>query len=124
MKSWMGKVALSAVAVGAMVAATTPAEARPYGRGYYGGHGGYSHHYRGYRGDRAGLAIGAGILGLAVGSALASRDRGGYYGGGYGYSYAPPPRYYAPGPYYSDYGRCWWDREWDGYGWRRVRVCD
>jgi len=58
------------------------------GRGYYGG--GYG--YRGYYGPRyyggyddAGIAIGAGVLGLALGAAIA--DRPSYYDYGYGYGY-------------------------------------
>lgn len=46
---------------------------RGYGRGYYG----YPRY--GYRDNGAGLAIGAGVLGLALGAAIAS-DRGGDYG--------------------------------------------
>jgi hypothetical protein len=95
--------ALALSAAGLMAAA--PAPARPWGgRGHY-------HHYD--RGDRAGLAVGAGIIGLALGAAIASQpsrysyDYGyGYpYGGGYGYYPAPPPRdyYYVPPPRYAPY---------------------
>ncbi|MDB5690608.1 MAG: hypothetical protein JWL91_2484 [Sphingomonas bacterium] len=49
---------------------------RPY-RGYGGGYYGYPRY--GYRDNGAGLAIGAGVLGLALGAAIAS-DRGDYYG--------------------------------------------
>jgi hypothetical protein len=51
-------------------------------------------------------------------SAGAAIANGGYY-------YAPGPYYYRPGPVY--YGpRCYWSRHrvWNGYRWRRVRVCD
>ena len=139
MNSMFGKIALSVASVGAMVLATTPAEAQRGRGGYYRGGGGGWHgggHWGGrgyYRGDRTGLAIGAGLLGLGVGAAIASSNRGyyggGYYGGGY-YGGAPyyggyyAPGYYAPGPYYGYAPRCWNDRQWDGYGWRRVRVCD
>ena len=51
---------------------------RGYGRGYYG----YPRY--GYRDNGAGLAIGAGVLGLALGAAIAS-NRGGYDDGYYGY---------------------------------------
>lgn len=102
--------AMALSAAGLMAAA--PAEARPWG-------GRYSHHYHG--GDRAGLAVGAGILGLALGAAIASQpsrsyydrgygyDRGYDYGYGNGYGYYPPPRgyYYEPGPRYAPYSwRC------------------
>ena len=80
-------LALSAAAL----MAAAPAEARPW-RGHY------SH----YHGDRTGVAIGAGIIGLALGVALASQPGRSYYddGYGYGYGYYPPPRryYYAPPP--------------------------
>jgi len=82
-------LALSAAAL----MAAAPAEARPW-RGHY------SH----YHGDRTGAAIGAGIIGLALGAALASPPGRSYYdydyGYGYGYGYYPPPRryYYAPPP--------------------------
>lgn len=66
----------------------------PRGRGYYyapRGYGYYGAPYRGYRGryygyprygyrdNSAGIAIGAGVLGLALGAAIAS-DRNGDYG--------------------------------------------
>jgi hypothetical protein len=133
MKSMFGKIVLSVAGVGAMIAATTPAEAQRGRGGYYHGGGGYHggyHGYRGgyYRGGRTGLAVGAGLIGLGVGAAIASSNRG-YYGGPayYGGYYAPgyyAPGYYAPGPYYGYAPRCWPERQWDGYGWRRVRVCD
>jgi hypothetical protein len=74
------------------LAATAPVDARPYGgRGYYGGRG---HYYggRGYHhGNGAAVAVGAGLLGLAAGAAIASRPS-------YGYSYYDAPAYYAPPP--------------------------
>ena len=95
------------------VAAVAPAEAQ--WRGGYRGHG----HY--YHGGRTGAAVGAGILGLAVGAALASSS------GPRGYYYAPPPRYYAPPPppVYG-YGYCHTEYRWDGYrgGYVPVRFCD
>ena len=112
-------LALAATTLGAVA----PAEAQWRGggyRGHYGGHyGGYGGHY--YRGGRTGAAVGAGILGLAVGAALASSGpRGGYY-------YQPAPRYYAPPPppVYG-YGYCHTEYRWDGYrgGYVPVRFCD
>jgi hypothetical protein len=106
-----GLVAASLVA-GASVAATAPAQARPWGYGgYHGYHGGW---HRG--GVGAGTAVAAGILGLGVGAAIASDHRRYYddgyyaapppppaYGYGYGYYAAPPP----PPPVYS-YGYYGW----------------
>jgi hypothetical protein len=80
-----GKTLTRVVLAGALGAATlagsVPAEARGWNRG----------------GDGAAVAVGAGILGLAVGAAIAS-DRPAYYGGGY---YAPA--YYPPYPAYGYY---------------------
>jgi hypothetical protein len=117
-----GALALAATTV----AAVAPADAQRW----RGGHRGY---YRG--GDRTGVAIGAGILGLAAGAAIASSNRG-YYGGGYGYgggyyggpAYYGGPGYYAPPPPQGYYGRgyCRSDWRWDGWARRyvRVRYCD
>lgn len=119
---------------GTTLGAAAPAEARRgynggghYGGGYYGGRG---YGGRGYYGGRGGAAIGAGILGLAVGAAIAS-NRGYGYGGGYGGGgyYGGAPAYYAPppAPYgYYDGGYCHADWRWDGYRGRYVRVefCD
>lgn len=103
----------AALAVGSMAFTTTSAEARD--------------HWRGRGDDTAAIAVGAGIIGLAVGAAIASSDRGygRYYGGGYygrPYYYRSYPRgYYYDRPYprryyYRDY-RGWarghyrgWDR--------------
>lgn len=102
--------ALLALAGTALTAA--PAEARWHGGGY-GYHGGYYRH-----GGGAGLAVGAGILGLAAGAAIASRPYYGRpyyaaapaYGYGYGY-YAPPP----PPPAYGYYRPCGRWAYWHGY---------
>jgi hypothetical protein len=134
------KMTTGLVAGATMLVAAAPAEAQ----------------YRGYRhnrgGDRTALAIGAGALGLAVGAALASSNRGyrdrGYYGRGYygnrGYyggsrydGYYGRPYAYGYGSYGRPYGygggyyaaqrrSCWTDRVWDDYRgrWRKVRVCD
>ena len=75
---------------GAVAGAAAPANAEGWHGGYY-GHGGW-HHDNG-----AGIAVAAGILGLAAGAAIASDhpryyyDRpyydDGYYSPGYGYGY-------------------------------------
>ncbi len=95
---------IAALAVGALTLSTT-AQARD--------------RYRD-RGDDGALAIGAGIIGLAVGAAVASNnDR--YYDRPYAYNYgAPPPRYrgYPRDYYYDAYPRraYRYDRRWDrGY---------
>lgn len=68
---------VTALAVAGLLAAA-PAQARDWhGRDDY--HGGY-HHRRG----GAGAAIAAGLIGLGIGAAIASRG------------YAPPPAYYGP----------------------------
>ncbi len=112
MRSVIKGIVAASLLAGATVAAAAPAEAQRWhgGRGYY--HGGYGGWHRG--GVSTGTAVAAGLLGLGVGAAIASSDRGpGYYGGGY---YAPPPPpppaygygYYAPPPpppgYYGGYG--------------------
>jgi hypothetical protein len=84
---------------GATVAATAPAQAAPW-------HGGY-------RGWGPGAAVGAGILGVAIGASLAHP----YYG--------PPPAYYAGPGYWGYYDGCrayWrWDARWGRYV--RVERC-
>ena len=94
--------AMAAITFGGAVAATAaPAEARPY-RGDYG--------RRHHNNNDAGVAIAAGVVGLALGAAIAGNNgpRGGYYDRGYGRAYAPG---YAYGPGY-------------GYGYApRYRVC-
>lgn len=82
------KVVLAGV-MGATVLAATPAEAH----GYYGRGGG----------DGAAIAVGAGILGLAVGAAIASDHPRGYVvERDYVPPPPPPPAYYYDGPgYYS-----------------------
>src|SRR4051812_3709245 len=95
-------LALAATTIGA----AAPAQAQWRGGYYRGYHGG--HYYR-YHGDRTGAAVGAGILGLAVGAALASSGPRGYY-------HEPAPRYYyapPPPPSYVEYCRTDW--RWDGY---------
>lgn len=84
--------AVLAAGMGAMaLAVSAPAEARGYHRG---------------GGDDAAIAIGAGLVGLAIGAAIASSDRDdyyydGYYGGPRGYYYGPA--YYSGPAYYPAY---------------------
>jgi hypothetical protein len=128
MRSFIGKT-IAGLAIASTVALTAaPADAQRYRR----------HHD-----DDAAWAIGAGILGLGIGAAIASsnrRDRyyDDYYGRGYydrgyyGRGYYADPYYgsYDRG-YYRGYGRgyayrdCVTRRVWDGYyrRWVRVRYC-
>ena len=99
----------AAMAIGS-VAATTGAEARPYG--YHGGYGGYGH-YRGRRGIGTGAAIGLGIAGLAAGAIAAGAARDSYYGGGYGYA---PSYGYGYAPVYGGYGYAAPGYGYYGYG--------
>jgi hypothetical protein len=112
--------------MGVTIGAAAPAEARYwggpgyYGRGYYGHHGG----------GRTAAILGAGVLGLAAGAAIASNHpryyAPSYYGGPVYYAPPPPPPpvyydgYYARGPV------CRSDWRWDGYvgQYVRVRYCD
>ena len=119
----MRKIITAAVAAltlgGAMVATTAPAEARPYGWG-----GGHYYHGGGYRyyghGGNPGVAIAAGIAGLAVGAAIASPH--GYYGGGYyGAGYGYPAYGYPAYGYRTCIGQHW---VWDPYYGRNVLVQD
>ena len=105
------------LAASALTLTASPAEARDY--------------YRGRGNDTAAIAVGAGIIGLAVGAAVASnsgRGYGGYYGGGGyygrpGYYYRSYPRGYYydryPPRYYRDYHG--WDRRYDR-SWDRRRY--
>jgi hypothetical protein len=108
--------AMAAITLGGAVCATAlPADARPYGHGYYGGHD-----YRRGNGD----AALAGVVGLALGAAIASNHGGyshGYYDRGYGY-YGAPAYAYGYGPGYG-YRTCETTRwVWDPYIGRRVPV--
>ncbi len=103
MKKLMTGAAIALTLGGATLATATPASAQHW-RGGYGYHGGY-----GYGG---GAVLGAGLLGLAVGAAVA----GPHY---YGY---PPPGYYAGPAYYGYYGGCHSHWRWDPYAGRYVLV--
>jgi hypothetical protein len=83
------------------------------------------------RGDTTGAAVAGGIIGLALGAAIASSGRDRYYDDGYYYGrprvyYRAYPRYYRPYPrgyYYDRYPRRdyrYYDRGWRDYrrgGW-------
>ena len=110
--------AVAAITLGGAVCATAaPAEAGPHGYGgYYGGGGGY---YGGHHHNDAGVAVAAGVVGLALGAALAGNHgyygRGyndGYYGGGYYGSGYYGGGYYGGG-YYPGY-----------YGYPGYRICE
>jgi hypothetical protein len=94
---------------GAVAAAAVPAQvqANDY-RDYYYGSGHYHHHH-----NDTGAAVAAGVVGLALGAALASSsNHNGYRSGGYyssGYAYDP----YYGGGYYD---RGYYDR---GYSYDR-----
>lgn len=125
------KMVLGAALGASALTAAAPASAQYY-RGY-----GYRHHD-----DDAGVAIGAGVLGLALGAAIASNsgrryDRGyyndrPYYNGyrGYNYDYDSTRRYdydrYYHRPYNSYRQRCVTDRTFDGYSgtWVTVQRCN
>lgn len=106
-----------------LAASATPADAQRY----------YRHRDHG---DDAAIAIGAGILGLGVGAAIASSNRGygrnqgyydrGYYDQGYYDQGYYDQGYYGNRGYYDDgYRRCTTRRQWDSYQerWVRVRYC-
>jgi hypothetical protein len=84
-KAVMAATLLATAATGLMA---TPAMAQPGWHGGRGWHGGGGWHGRG--GGDAGAVIAGGILGVAVGAAIASEHRPYYGGPAYGY-YAPPP---------------------------------
>ena len=89
MTKLFGKAALGAALIAATTLAAAPADARDYYR--------YGRHH-----DRTGTAIAAGVVGLAIGAALASNSRDRYYDDGY------YPRYrssYYPQSYYYAYPR-------------------
>ena len=102
--------AMAALTIGGAVAATsTPASAEPW---HGGGGGGGWHGDRGWHGGGGGYALGAGLLGLAVGASLAGPP---YYDG-------PPPSYYDGPGYYGYAGSCRTHWRWDPYWHRYVEV--
>jgi len=122
MRKFLSASAAALALAGVTLGAAAPAEARWHGGGYYGG-GYYGRGYHGYYhgGDRTAAVLGAGILGLAAGAAIASGPRYGYYESDYAYG----PSYYAPPPDYGYYyggPPCRPDWRWDGWARRYVRV--
>ena len=113
--------AMAALTFGGAVAATAaPAQARPHG--YYNDRY-YGHHH----GNRTGTAVAAGVVGLALGAAIAgsSHNRGyaynnGYYSSGYAYDPYYGDRYYAPRRVYRTCESERW--VWDPYIQDRVLV--
>jgi hypothetical protein len=109
--------ALAAITLGGAVCATAaPAEAQHY-RGGYGGYGGHYRHDR----DNGGAALAAGVVGLALGAALASNSHGyGYDRGDYGHGYYDrgyyDRGYYGRGYYAPSYAY--------GYGYPAYRTCE
>jgi hypothetical protein len=91
----MKKLLTTAVAAvtlaGAAAATATPAAAQYYRGGYHGDYGGYHHHH-----DNAGPAIAAGVLGLALGAAIASNGHSYYYDRPYYGGYYDDGDYYGP----------------------------
>jgi hypothetical protein len=92
--TFLKKAMLATTAAATALSMSAPADARTYYR-----------HYRHHSGDTAAIAIGAGILGLAIGAA-ASSGRNGYYNGGYYNGYYNRPGvsfYYQSYPDYYNY---------------------
>lgn len=113
------KKGILALTAGATIAGlAAPAEAQRWRR-----------HHRG-DGDEAAAAIVGGIIGLGLGAAIASSNRGRYYDPYYDRGYYDRG-YYGGGYYDRDYyrghrgyyrERCYTRRVWDPYWGRRVRV--
>jgi hypothetical protein len=103
-------LATAALTLAGAVAASGPAAAQRYYRDR----------------DSHGDAVTAGVLGFALGAAVAgngnTRYRESYYAPrGYGY-YRAPPRAYGYGYGYRAPRRCVVERRWDPYWGRSVRV--
>jgi hypothetical protein len=113
------KKSLLALTAGATIAGlAAPAEAQRWRRHHRGG------------GDEAAAAIVGGIIGIGLGAAIASSNRGRYYDPYYDRGYYDRG-YYGGGYYDRDYyrghrgyyrERCYTRRVWDPYWGRRVRV--
>jgi hypothetical protein len=110
--------AMAAITLGgAISAAAAPAEARDWGhRGGYSYGGAYGGHYY-HHNNNNGAAVAAGVVGLALGAALASNSHSYYYDRPY-YRSGYYDSYYAPA-----YRVCESERwVWDPYIHRRVPV--
>ena len=122
MNTLLTKAGLGMTLAATALSVAAPADAQRYRR--YGHRGG---------GDAAAGAIIGGIVGLGLGAAIASNNRGryydrGYYDDGYYYNapprviyrerrYAPPPRYYQR-PYRGYYADPYYAPRYRGYyGW-------
>lgn len=126
MNKWK-KGALAIATCATLAISAAPAEAQRYG------YRGYRHHNNG-----AGAAIAGGIVGLALGAAIASSSRDRYYDRGYrGYNRGGYYRddYYDRGYYrdnyrpyrggYRGYRSCSTDRYYDDYAgeWTTIQRC-
>jgi hypothetical protein len=111
----MRKLLISAmagvVAAGSLAAVATTAEAQPYR---------YRHH-RNNNNDAAAAAVVGGVVGLALGAAIAgsNRDRR-YYDNGY-YAPRPPQRGYYNRGYYNN--RAYYGPPAYAYGYGGPRMC-
>lgn len=113
MSGFFKKAGLGAAMAASALVAAAPADAQRWHR----------HHDRG--GDVAAGALIGGVIGLGLGAAIASNNRGPYfdgYGGFYRRGWAPRPRFYNDF-YYRP--RCFRQWRWDPYYGGRVpvRIC-
>ena len=126
MNRFLKQVGLGVALTATTMAAAAPADAQRW-------RGGYRGYHHGGGGRAATGALLGGIVGLGVGAAIASSNRG-YYDRGYYYNapprvvyrdryYAPPPppvvvreRVYEPGYYGGGYGDGYYGRGYYG-GW-------
>jgi hypothetical protein len=127
MNKFLTKAVLGTTLAATALTAAAPADAQRYRRYHRGG-------------DSTGAAIAGGIVGLALGAAIASssndryardsyyRERG--YRADYDDYYYRQRGYYPTDGYYAyryrDYRQCWVERRYDPYYGRsvRVRVCN
>ena len=118
MNKMMKKVGLGIALAATAATVAAPAEAQRWRGGYHG------YHHGGI--GTGGAALLGGIVGLGVGAAIASSNRGGYYDRGYYDRGYYRNGYYPRAGYVYDYPRrCWTERRFDPYyGYAvPVRVC-